>query len=265
MMAHALAVATCLIFASAEPSGSVENSHIRVIADEQSFAWYDGATGQLRPILPAPDLGGGRLQAAVEWIASKLAWVPRMFRGIGRWLRGLNIWRIPGVGGLGDLIAIGLVLLVLAALVVILMELLRRYRPPVAAPISSSVTLRAGEGSRIEGLPAGAGFDASDPWAEATRRRARGDYSGAIIYLFAYQLLALNRLNAIRLIPGRTGRQLVRSVGDRQLRGWVEPTLRLFEAVYYGHRPPSPEAFEAAWVHAQAFQERVAGQREAET
>jgi hypothetical protein len=82
--------------------------------------------------------------------------------------------------------------------------------------------------------------------------------------MFAYQLLSLDSLSMIRLIPGRTGRQLVRSVGDRQLRGWVEPTLRLFEAVYYGHRPPSPEAFEAAWISAQAFQQRVASKLESE-
>ncbi len=264
MMTPMLAVAACLVFAGAEPSQPAENSQVRAVAAKETFPWYDADSGGLKPILSQPDLGGGWLASVGDWFGRKLAWVPQMFRRLGRWLSGLNGWQIRGVAGLGDLIAIGLVLLVLAILVVILMEMLRRYRPTVAAPVAGSVVLRAGEGSRIEGLPADAGFDATDPWAEAARRRARGDHAGAIVYLFAYQLLALDRLSMIRLIPGRTGRQLVKSVGDRQLRGWVEPTLRLFEAVYYGHRSPSPEAFEAAWTDAEAFQQRVASTPEVE-
>ena len=50
----------------------------------------------------------------------------------------------------------------------------------------------------------------------------------------------------------------MRSVADRGLRRCVEPTLRLFEAVYYGHRPPSPPAFEAAWALAEEFERATA-------
>ena len=84
---------------------------------------------------------------------------------------------------------------------------------------------------------------------------AGGDFAGAIIYLFAHQLVTLDRLKQVRMIPGRTGRQLVRSVADRELKRCVEPTLRLFEAVYYGHVPPSPAAFEAAWAWGERFEQ----------
>ena len=67
----------------------------------------------------------------------------------------------------------------------------------------------------------------------------------------------MHRRKRLRLVPGRTGRQLVRSVADRELRLCVEPTLRLFELVYYGHRAPSAEAFEAVWALALQFQSRV--------
>lgn len=258
-MVMAVFAASWLVLARAEPARPVETGQVRKVAGEQSYPWYDPESGRLMPILSQPDLGGGWLDSIGEWLGRKFAWIPRMFERLGRWLAGLNVWRIRGVAGLGDLIAIGLVLMVLAVLIVILLELLRRYRPTPADPLAKSVVLRSGEGARIEGLPAGTGFDASDPWAEAARRRARGDYSGAVVYVFASQLRTLDRLNLIRLVPGRTGRQLVRSVGDRRLRAWVEPTLRLFEAVYYGHRPPSPEAFEAAWTQAEAFQRHLAG------
>src|SRR5262249_15502550 len=55
---------------------------------------------------------------------------------------------------------------------------------------------------------------------------------------------------------GRTGRQYVRSVADPALRAVVEPTLRLFETVYYGRRVPSAEAFEAVWTLAEGWQRR---------
>ena len=123
-----------------------------------------------------------------------------------------------------------------------------------------AAAIRAGTAQRIEGLPAGVELDLADPFAEAARLRAGGDYSGAVIHLFAHQLLTLHRLKQVKLVPGLTGRQLVRSVGDRPLRTWVEATLRLFEAVYYGHRAPTVEAFEEVWSFAQAFERRVAAE-----
>ena len=118
-----------------------------------------------------------------------------------------------------------------------------------------------GEPSRVEALPAGMRreFESSDPWEEALRRRARGDLAGAVVCLFAHQLLTLSRLGLVRLAPGRTGRQLLRSVADVEFRGLVQPTLRQFEAVYYGHRTPSPEEFAEVWRSAEAFERRVAG------
>ena len=99
---------------------------------------------------------------------------------------------------------------------------------------------------------------AGDPWDEARRLRGLGDYAGAVVYLFAHQLLALERARQVRLVPGRTGRQLVRSVADRALGAAVEPTLRMFEAVYYGRRAPTVEAFEAVWAQVGAFERALA-------
>ena len=96
-------------------------------------------------------------------------------------------------------------------------------------------------------------FESSDPWEEALRRRARGDLTGAVICLFAHQLLTLSRLGLVRLAPGRTGRQLLRAVADAEFRGLALPTLRQFEVVYYGHRTPSPEEFAEVWQKPRAF------------
>jgi hypothetical protein len=186
-------------------------------------------------------------------------WLGRKFSFVGRWFRWLNYWRIPYIGGAGDLLMIGLVMLALTLLLVGLLELLRRYRPVTGDDsLARTARLGTGDSTRVEDLPTGVAYDAADPLAEARRLRARGDYARAVVYLFAHQLLTLDRIEKLRLVPGKTGRQLVRSVADRELRRCVEPTLRLFEAFYYGHRDPSPDAFEAAWRLAEEFEQLVA-------
>jgi hypothetical protein len=228
---------------------------VRSAVGRGDYPWYEPASDRVRPVLPWPDFDSGPWKRFSDRLAG-------VFRTIGGWFRWLNRWRVPGVAGLGDVVAIGLVLLVLTVVLVGLLELLRRYRPLIGKASDPRVTVQAGREHRIEGLPAGVRLDGVDPWAEARRRRAVGDYAGAVIYLFAHQLLALERVRQLRLVPGRTGRQLVRSVPDRPLRATVEPTLRLFEQVYYGHRAPTAEAFEAVWAQAEAFERLLAARVE---
>lgn len=226
--------------AALPPSGPIPKA-----LREGNYPWYNPGAGRVRPVLSSPDFGSGfwkslgdTLQGIGQWIA-----------GIFRWL---NFWRIPGIGGLGDVVGVGLALLLLAVVLALLVELLRRYHTPDdEAPADAG--LRPGGARRIEGLPAGVRADVADPWAEAQRLRSLGDYSGAVIYLFAHQLLSLERARLVRLVPGRTGRQLVRSVADRKARDAVGPTLRLFEQVYYGRRAPTADAFDAVWSRALGF------------
>jgi len=158
----------------------------------------------------------------------------------------------------GNGIATGGFAVGLAALIGLLIWFWRIYEPSADADLGPEQG--RGEPSRVEELPANLrrGFDPADAWAEAIRRRDRGDLAGAILCLFAHQLLTLGRLGLVRLAPGRTGRQLLRSVSDPEFRGLVAPTLRLFEAAYYGHHEPSAADFAAAWAGAEAFERRAA-------
>lgn len=198
------------------------------------YPWYDSATDSAKSTIPKKDW---------NW-----DWVPD-------WKLRFN-WKIPGIGTLGDLIALAIIVTALAVFAGILFWLWRRYEPGLSD--AEMEARRRGTALRIEGLPEGLRPETDDPWNEALRRRQRGDYAGAVVCLFAHQLLTLDRLRQVRLIPGRTGRQLVRAIDDAHFRGCVEPTLRLFEAVYYGHRAPSHEAFEAVWSLAEQFERRVA-------
>lgn len=134
------------------------------------------------------------------------------------------------------------------------------FRADFGRDMGVKATTRPGEATREGALPAGLAVDAGDPWAEAARRRSAGDLAGAIVSLFAAELRTLDRLRLVRLAPGKTGRQLVRSVEEVEVRGRVEPALRLFEAVYYGHREPDADDFEDAWAGAEWLR-RLAAER----
>jgi hypothetical protein len=189
-----------------------------------SYPWYDAPTDQAKPItLPGEP---------------------------GQW----------GSAMLGSVFSLIVLVAALAALIGLLMWFWRIYAA-TSPDESRGIPRVAGGPSRIESLPEGMRreFESSDPWEEAIRRRDRGDLSGAVICLFAHQLLTLSRLGLVRIAPGRTGRQLLRSVADAEFRALVHPTLRLFEAVYYGHRVPTPKEFADLWEQAEAFERRVAG------
>ena len=115
---------------------------------------------------------------------------------------------------------------------------------------------RLGTAARLGDLPEGIRPEEADPWAEAKRRRAAGDLAGAVICLFAHQLLALDQMGLIRLAPGRTGRHYLQSLRDREMIDALGATLALFEEVYYGRRSPTTPAFESVWSRALLFQER---------
>jgi hypothetical protein len=194
------------------------------------YPWYDAETDAIRPVPPPRE-------PSFDWLKN---------------------WRLPALRGVGDFLMSALVTVAVLCFLALLVALWRRYRPIAAATERGPGTGRAGAAAWVEQLPPGVRVATDDPWAEAARLRARGDYAGAVICLFAHQLRTLDRLGLIRLVPGRTGRQLVGTVADPHVRAWVEPTLRLFEAVYYGHRTPSRPAFEGVWALAEALERRVA-------
>ncbi len=200
-----------------------------------NYPWYDAPTDSIKPV-PAP-----REYEPPDW-----AWL--------KW----PIWSWIGAH-LPDASTIALVLavfLLIALLCALAWSIIRRL--PGDLLVRADKTDASRSVARVGPLPAGLDPGTTDPWAEALRLRASGDYAGAIVRLFAHQLLSLDRLGLARLAPGRTGRQLVRSVSVAAARDRVEPTLRLFEDVYYGHRPPSPRAFEAAWTRAEELEDLIA-------
>ncbi len=160
--------------------------------------------------------------------------------------------------GLGDVFSYVLMFLALAALLMLLVWLYRMYQP-APSEREAKKPLRPINPARIEDLPEEMRTPHSDdPWTEMRRCRERGDWNGAVLELFVHQLMSLHRKDLIRLAPGRTARQLVRSIRSPDFVPLVTPTLRLFEACYYGRRQITGEEFEELWSHSEAFERRLA-------
>lgn len=216
----------------ADPAPATEPA--RAALKREGYPWYDPARDSARPILPAP-----------PWDFDPGWKLPSFGRGS---MSG------PGVD-LGRLALIAAGVVGLGFLIALMARAWLRAQPALAPTVAES-----GVGvARVEGLPAELTARAADPRAEAIRRRASGDLAGAITHLFAHELLALARAERVRLAPGKTGRQLVRSVADPGLRNLVAPTLRLFEACTYGHRPPTAVEYDSAWECALRFERDLEG------
>ena len=86
-----------------------------------------------------------------------------------------------------------------------------------------------GDAARIESLPFPVAAGRMDLLAEARRHYQAGNYGAAIVYLFSFQLVQLDRRQIIRLAKGKTNRQYMREVGPRDsLRSLVEQTMVVF-------------------------------------
>jgi hypothetical protein len=219
-------------------------SPIKEALREGKYPWYDPDADRVQPVWPA------RL-AWLKWLSKRLqSFYDRVVKFFDRFKLG----RGRGISISGDLIG---TLVLMAALVVFFVSLMVLWiRREGGLARGESVRGRLGTSARLGELPEGIRPGDGDPWAEAVRRRAAGDRAGAVVCLFAHQLLSLDQLGLIRLAPGRTGRHYVQALRDQELGDSLGATLRLFEDVYYGCRFPTVQAFESVWNRALMFQER---------
>jgi hypothetical protein len=234
MVIGAAACWSLLALAQAPP-GAGEGSAVKALRQE-AYPWYEPRTDSLKPVQP-------------PWTPTWWDWIPEI--------------RLPsgsrskyGVPRLGNLLVVVILVAALAVLISGLVWAYRHYMPAWDEPRPAGG--RVSTEALIGGLPPGLPTGLTDPLGLARSLRAQGDLAGAILALFVHQAMTLDRLRLTRLVPGRTARQLVRSVADSWVRARVEPTLGLFESSFYGHRDPEPTAFESAWALAEELEARVA-------
>ncbi len=95
---------------------------------------------------------------------------------------------------------------------------------------------------------------------QAQRHYEQGNYSEAIIYLFSYELIELDKHARIHLAKGKTNRQYLRELRDlAPLQAMLERTLHAFEGVFFGSRELDRKSFEACWRELPRFQAQLRG------
>ena len=115
---------------------------------------------------------------------------------------------------------------------------------------------------RIEALPFPIARDQSNLLDAIRHYYERGEYGEAIKYLFSYQLVQLDKHNAIRLTRGKTNRQYLRELGfSHCLRPQVEETMITFEDFFFGHRAIQRPRFEACWSRLEFFDAQLTAQK----
>lgn len=115
-----------------------------------------------------------------------------------------------------------------------------------------------GDVDRVENLP----FQLDKPQANlvetARRLYEAGNYNEAIVYLYSYQLVELDRRQLIRLTKGKTNRQYLREVKRRSdLFGSLQATMFAFEDVFFGNHSIDRSRFEACWHGLDAFHQSL--------
>lgn len=114
--------------------------------------------------------------------------------------------------------------------------------------------------ARVEILPFEVGQAQGDLLAQAQAARDAGRLKEAIVYLFAYLLLKLEKHQWIRLARGKTNRGYLREIrGNSELRGLVEGVVVTFEDVFFGALEPDHAEFDRCWEGLGEFHRIVEG------
>lgn len=107
---------------------------------------------------------------------------------------------------------------------------------------------------RVENLPVQLRQKKGDFLQIAREAYEAGNYRDAIIYLFSYRLIQLDRAGCIRLAKGKTNRQyLIEMTRTTDLQKILGQTMVAFEDVFFGKHDLTRERFESCWSRNDQF------------
>jgi hypothetical protein len=212
------------------------------LRDAPHLPWYDAATDEVQPVpLAARDEPPPRPTSgtAVE---------PDTNQGKRR--------ELSAPQGLGNIFLVLGVVAICAVFVVVFSFILSAFLGQRAGAASGSELERStqSQADRVEELPLPLKRAQSDLLGEARRQYEQGDYNEAIIYLYSYLLVELDKASRIRLVRGKTNRQYLTELRESpELVSLVGETMIAFEDVYFGDRTLSRERFEACYQQLDTF------------
>jgi hypothetical protein len=210
-----------------------------------SYPWYDSDQDQIRAVEVESSTGDAAHRAST-WEVSPSSW---------NW----PDWDLSGLTPVARFLGYVVLALVLVALAALIVRLFKNVRLPRAEPgeLDEEVEKR-GDIDRIEALPFPVLRQRGDLLEAARQAYLAGRYDDAIVCLFSYFLVRLDRAQLLRLARGKTNRQYLREVGWRSPAGDIlAPTMVAFEDVYFGRHPLDRSRFEACWNRLDEFHSLV--------
>jgi hypothetical protein len=242
----AIAVFSAALFAFASPlraDDSIEAG--RKALRDSTYPWYDSETDSLRDLhaKERKDDDTDTRKTGWEWDVPKTTTTAR------------TTWSFPTLWQFVQYTAIGL----LIALIVALVYLLIRYflkEEELGSPGLGALSLedQQAEIDRVEQLPFVVRRPGGDLLSEARKLYEQGRYGEAIIYLYSYELVQLDRHHVIHLAKGKTNRQYLREVREQPtLRSVLHGAMIAFEDVFFGHHDLDRQRFEACWQRLDEF------------
>ncbi len=219
----------------------------RALEKAANFPWYDADQGELREV-GTPEPGTPPVVRDWEW--------PKL----GKWNWDGWDWGGFSFGDLvGTIFQIVAWTLLIGLLVTVVLLLIRAYMEGegfsfrVNKGTDDAIDVRS-DAERIENLPFDVKVAKTDLLAEAKRLRAEGRFGDALVYLFSYQLVQLDRHHFIRLTRGKTNRQYLREVATRHdLKRVLGVTMVAFEDFFFGDHAIGKDRFESLWQQLDEF------------
>lgn len=254
MTGTATLLLACLAAASplADPEPSVQAGREALDRWVWEYPWYDSETDGMR-----------RARISQPWHV-RWEWLWDAIRDFFQWLGDLFTFRRGGAGWSSwswlRWVAWTALVVLLTLLVYLIIRIWRARREGASGAAGKAQAAdKAEEKRRVEALPSGVGRKRGDLLDAARECYQEGRYREAIIYLFSYQLVRLDKNQLIRLAKGKTNRQYLRELGRRwTLRRLLEQTMVAFEEVFFGNYAIDRTRFESVWSRLDEFESLVA-------
>lgn len=230
-----LAIAVVLLSnPNASRAGANEGRRPRDLTPLKEVPWYDAERDELRAIkIPLPDTPppvGSWTRATNPDIRP-----PTISASWLLWLIQIVGWSLLGV-----------------CLAAVIVAVLQRIRHPSVSPSTRTATIEPR--IRIDALPPHIPRTKRSLWEEAQDCYERGDLGWAIVFLYGYQLVELDRCGYLRLTKGKTNRQYVRELARiPEMQTLLQRTSRLSEAFYFGTHVPTSDQFHSCWKEIDDF------------
>ena len=146
----------------------------------------------------------------------------------------------------------------LGILIVVLVVLLIRYflkeEDSTAASAQLTFEDKKAEIDRVEQLPFVVRRPGGDLLSEARALYEQGRYGEAMVYLYSYELVQLDRHQHIHLAKGKTNRQYLREIRSAPtLRSVLHRSMIAFEDFFFGRHDLDRLRFEECWQRLDEF------------